>query len=87
VDEQGDSPLHIAADKSNWEVCLALVKKHGGDAMLKNKEGKTPLDMARNHNTREALSGRQPPAESAGGGRASINIIKDDDDDDDDDEW
>jgi ankyrin repeat protein len=45
VDEDLDSPLHLAVYRGHYDVCIQLMR-HGADVHLKNKEGKSPLSWA-----------------------------------------
>jgi ankyrin repeat protein len=43
----GETPLHIAAARGHLEV-VELLLSHGGDTQLRNKDQKTPVDLAMN---------------------------------------
>ena len=43
--QQHISPLHWAAHKERDDIALLLIK-HGGDILLKDRMGRTPLSMA-----------------------------------------
>lgn len=43
----GETPLHIAAARGHLEV-VELLLNHGGDSQLRNKDQKTPVDLAMN---------------------------------------
>jgi len=43
----GETPLHVAAARSHLEV-VELLLSNGGDSQLRNKDQKTPLDLAMN---------------------------------------
>jgi ankyrin repeat protein len=43
----GNSALHAAAKNGASEAVIALLLKHGGDRMVKNKDGKTAIELAR----------------------------------------
>jgi len=43
----GETPLHIAAARGHLEV-VELLLSHGGDSQLRNKDQKTPTDLAMN---------------------------------------
>jgi ankyrin repeat protein len=43
----GDTPLHVAASRGHLEV-VELLLSHGGDSQLRNKDQKTPIDLATN---------------------------------------
>ena len=43
--QQNVGPLHWAAHKEMEAIALFLIE-HGGDVMLADKEGRTPLSMA-----------------------------------------
>ena len=45
LDEDLDSPLHLAVYRGHYDVCIQLMR-HGADVNLKNKEGKSPLSWA-----------------------------------------
>ena len=45
-DEDGNTPLHIAAKEFNLAAIKQLTKHLDGDLAPKNLEGKTPLDLA-----------------------------------------
>lgn len=51
------SPLHEAAAKGKYEI-VRLLLKHGGDAKLKNRDGATPLDLAKDQEIGDLLKGR-----------------------------
>ena len=44
-DSEGNTPLHLACEAESREVYLALVAA-GSRKDVKNKEGKTPLELA-----------------------------------------
>ena len=49
--ENGNLPLHLAAIHGCREgVAVLLMTEYAGAVKVKNKEGKTPLDLAREHN-------------------------------------
>jgi len=41
----GETPLHVAAARGHLEV-VELLLSHGGDTQLRNKDQKTPIDLA-----------------------------------------
>ena len=41
----GNTPLHIAADVNEIEVAKCLIE-HGAQIDMKNKDGETPFDLA-----------------------------------------
>lgn len=43
----GETPLHVAAARGHLEV-VELLLSHGGDSQLRNKDQKTPVDLAMN---------------------------------------
>jgi len=43
----GETPLHVAAARGHLEV-VELLLSHGGDSQLRNKDQKTPIDLAMN---------------------------------------
>jgi ankyrin repeat protein len=45
TDCNGNTPLHTAASKGNFEVVKFLVEA-GANPIAKNSKGKTPLDLA-----------------------------------------
>jgi ankyrin repeat protein len=47
LDNLGNTPLHSAVASNNFEVCLALLDEIGGLNPNKNKEGYTPLGLAK----------------------------------------
>jgi ankyrin repeat protein len=53
--EAGATPLHYAASW-NRRPTVELLLKRGADATLRNKAGKTALDLARDNNAGEALA-------------------------------
>jgi ankyrin repeat protein len=48
--ETGNAPLHLAAFHNNIEILDYLIMEQGADCSVKNKEGKTPLDLAIENN-------------------------------------
>ncbi|WP_158621805.1 ankyrin repeat domain-containing protein [Wolbachia endosymbiont of Laodelphax striatellus] len=44
--DDGDAPLHIAAEKSYKEIVDALLEKEGIDINVKDNKGITPLHIA-----------------------------------------
>ena len=46
LNEQGNSPLHVASKAGNLETARALVQG-GADIMLRNKVNRTPKSMVR----------------------------------------
>lgn len=51
-DEVGNTPMHVAADAGKAQMVSALLKL-GADSMVKNHEGKMPLDLASNEETKK----------------------------------
>jgi ankyrin repeat protein len=43
----GETPLHVAAARGHLEV-VELLLSHDGDSQLRNKDQKTPIDLAMN---------------------------------------
>jgi ankyrin repeat protein len=54
-DNQGNTPLHLAAKRGNNHVVKSLYKL-GASLNLRNKDGKTPLDIAKEHGKIETLN-------------------------------
>lgn len=54
ADNYGDSPLHDAAKFGHPTICKYLLEG-GADPKLKNKEGQTPLDLAKAHDKHECV--------------------------------
>ena len=40
------TPLHEAASKGKYDICRILLQ-HGADAYKKNRDGQSPLDLAK----------------------------------------
>lgn len=59
-DEAGESALHKAARHGHVIVCHVLIKR-GARPDLKNSEGKSALDLAREHNHTECVEYLQEP--------------------------
>jgi ankyrin repeat protein len=57
VDDRGRSALMTAAELGHAEV-VGILLGHGADATLRDKTGKTALDLAANDGVRQALAGR-----------------------------
>jgi ankyrin repeat protein len=53
---QGNTPLHLAAVNGHAEVVRLLREAPGADGTVRNKEGKTPLEMARAETVRAVLA-------------------------------
>ncbi|KAI1392158.1 uncharacterized protein F4822DRAFT_389792 [Hypoxylon trugodes] len=49
------TPLHFAANQNSAPLVLGLLAKAGADPTLKNKEGKTPFELAGDRPTRDAF--------------------------------
>jgi len=45
VDEDQDTPLHLAVYRGHYDVCIQLMR-HGADIHQKNKDGKSPLSWS-----------------------------------------
>jgi len=60
VDESGESALHKAAKNGHVIVCNVLIKR-GSRPDLQNREGKSALDLAREHNHLECVEYLQEP--------------------------
>jgi len=60
VDESGESALHKAAKNGHVIVCHVLIKR-GSRPNLQNREGKSALDLAREHNHLECVEYLQEP--------------------------
>jgi hypothetical protein len=45
LDEDLDTPLHLAVYRGHYDVCIQLMR-HGADINQKNKEGKSPLSWS-----------------------------------------
>ena len=54
ADENGTTPLHFAAEKGYLAICL-LIMDHAVDLQPKNKEGKTPYDLASHEDVLDAM--------------------------------
>jgi ankyrin repeat protein len=56
VNDDGDTALHLAAKNNHPRICELLTCK-GTDSMrhMRNHDGKTPMDLARNQEVRIAL--------------------------------
>ena len=50
------TPLHEAAAKGKYEICKILLE-HGADPHRKNRDGQTPLDLARDNDIKDILLG------------------------------
>ncbi len=53
-DQDGWTPLHLAAYKCHIDIVKVLLKK-GADLLLKNNSGKTPRDLARTGDIKKLL--------------------------------
>jgi len=61
VNNAGDTPLHRAAWKGGAKVCELLVKSGAGPSRtVQNKDGKTPLQLARSSEVKQFVA---PPIE------------------------
>jgi ankyrin repeat protein len=49
TDKAGNTLLHNAASGSNHRLLCAVVREDGYDVNVKNRNGETPLDIARKH--------------------------------------
>jgi ankyrin repeat protein len=57
VNTNGDTALHRAAWKNEDKICKFLISKGAGACReKKNKDGKLPLDLARNVTTRKEVA-------------------------------
>lgn len=45
-DSNGDTPLHVAVSFQNSAMASMLFEEKKADANLKNKDGKTPVELA-----------------------------------------
>jgi hypothetical protein len=54
ADQEGWTPLHLAAQMGDLEL-LALLEKNGASRTVRTKDGKTPLDLANSTQARDAL--------------------------------
>ena len=52
--QQGNTPLHLAAINGHAATCKVLLE-YGADRSVLNKEGKKPIDIAKNPETRAIL--------------------------------
>lgn len=52
--QQGNTPLHLAAINGHALTCKVLIE-YGADRSSLNKEGKKPIDVAKNPETRAIL--------------------------------
>ncbi len=55
-DVYGMTPLHSAARRASSPKTLELLIDGGGDISIKNNEGKTPLDLAREHKKKKSIA-------------------------------
>ncbi len=55
VNSQGNTPLHLAAINGHEATCKVLVTELGADPTVRNKEGSTCVDVAKNPATKAAL--------------------------------
>lgn len=60
ADEMGEAALHKAAKNGHVIVCHVLIKR-GARADIKNKDGKTAVDVARENNHHECVEYLQEP--------------------------
>jgi ankyrin repeat protein len=60
VSNDGRTPLHVAAAAGDDAIVALLVLK-GTAAGARDKEGKTPLDLATTNAVRKRLGGTPPP--------------------------
>ena len=57
----GETALHIAASKDKTDpntalvLCVLLKLQHNADPMVKNLQGKTPIDIAKSDKVRRVL--------------------------------
>ena len=54
VDDNGDTPLHIACSKSESSIYVPQLLKYNPPLLVRNKYGKTPLDVA-THRAKDVL--------------------------------
>ncbi len=55
ADIYGDTPLHIAAAKGHADIVRLLIE-NGADKKIRNKNGKTPADLAQNDELKSILA-------------------------------
>lgn len=55
VDNNGNSLLHIACAKGDYKFMKYLVEDKGADTKIKNKDGKTPLQLAKKHGKKDIV--------------------------------
>jgi ankyrin repeat protein len=60
-DSKGETPLHLSAKKGFVEITHALLSVKGIDINVKNKNDKTPLDLAANEQIRILLQNSNSP--------------------------
>ena len=53
-DEQGNTPLHMAALQGNLET-IRILEKAGADPGVKNKSGEMPVDIAKYNENQEVV--------------------------------
>lgn len=55
LNDDGNTPLHVAASKEHQEIVELLLNASGIDPNIKNNQGKTPLDIAKQSNKEKII--------------------------------
>ncbi|MDR2548100.1 MAG: ankyrin repeat domain-containing protein [Rickettsiales bacterium] len=58
TDKYGQTPLHLAVENGHIDIVKALIEK-GANPLLRNKNGKTPRELATNDDIEELLKGAE----------------------------
>lgn len=54
MDSNGDTPLHIGSANGDYSLVMLLCDK-GSNPLIKNKLGKSPIDLAKSHEVYQIL--------------------------------
>jgi hypothetical protein len=79
ADEEGNTLLHLAARHGNRQMCEVLLA--AGSAITRNKQGHTPIDVARQHQHHDCdlvltSVAKQPAPDVARKVDASVQVLK-----------